>query len=83
MMLFKIYVDNQSTILLSKMEGGHGKSKHISISYFYVQKCVDQNDVDIQYCPTDNMTVDILTKALLRIKHWKLMKHLGLQKLSS
>lgn len=80
---FKVYVDNQSTIMLSKMEGGHGKSKHISIRYFYVQDCVDQNEVKIEYCPTDSMTADILTKALPRIKHWTFMEHLGLQKLSS
>jgi len=46
--------------------------KHIDIRYHFIRDVVKQGYIKLQYCPTDNMTVDILTKALL---HWKVSQH--------
>jgi len=60
----KIYQDNMSTILLGKngkASSGQGTC-HINIRYFFVTDRVTKREVEIIYCPTGEMTVDLLTK---------------------
>ena len=50
--------------------------KHIDIRYHFIRQVVASAAINIMYCPTNNMTADILTKALPR---WKVKCHgLGL-----
>ena len=41
-----------------------GKSRHISIRYFFVKDRVDKNEVSIEYCPSHVMIADYFTKPL-------------------
>ena len=63
---FIIYQDNKSTIQLA--ENGHhsaGKhSRHLNIKYFYITDKLEQKEMEIQYCPTDDMVADYNTKPL-------------------
>jgi hypothetical protein len=55
------------------------QTKHINIHYHFICQVIKSKDIIIVYCPTDNMTADILTKAL---PSWKVTYHtmgLGLQ----
>jgi len=61
----RVYQDNQSTLAMIK----HGSStsdrtKHVSIRYFWVKDRVDQGEIEVIYCPTEDMIADILTKPL-------------------
>ena len=62
----KIYQNNQSAILLEK--NGHASSgkrtRHINIRYFFIADRVKSKQVSIEYCPTDEMLSDYLTKPL-------------------
>jgi hypothetical protein len=58
----------------------HAHIKHINICYHFIHQVIKSNDITIIYCLTDNMTADILTKAL---PSWKVTHHtmgLGLQR---
>jgi hypothetical protein len=33
----------------------------------------------LEYCPTEDMVADVLTKGLARVRHEKLTKEMGLQ----
>ena len=61
-----VFQDNKSTILLA--ENGHhsaGKrSRHLNIKYFYITDKLEQKEMEIQYCPTDDMVGDYNTKPL-------------------
>lgn len=60
-----IYQDNQSTIKLA--DKGHGnfkRTKHINVRYFYIKQCIDLQEIELEYLPTDQMVADILTKPL-------------------
>ena len=46
----------------------HKCTKHIDIRYHFVRQCVRNGDIALQYCPTDRMVADILTKALPKAK---------------
>jgi hypothetical protein len=55
-----------STLSLAK--NGHVLSskctKHIKAQYFFIKHYHHSGEIDLQYCPTDSMWADILTKSL-------------------
>lgn len=78
-----LYDDNQAAIAISQNSQTHRKTKHIDIRYHYVrEKTLDQSIV-VQYCPTDSMVADILTKALTFDKFSKFRNWLGVQNMSA
>ena len=71
-----LYCDNQATLKLATDDNYHARTKHIDICFHFIRQVVASRAVDIHYCPTDDMTADILTKAL---PCWKVLCHaLGL-----
>ena len=46
----------------------HDKSKHIEIKYHYIRDMVQRGVVKLQYVPTEEQVVDVLTKPLSRVK---------------
>ena len=46
----------------------HERSKHIEIKYYFIRDKVQEGEVKLKYIPTDEQTIDILTKPLSRIK---------------
>ncbi|NDA63213.1 MAG: hypothetical protein EBX50_14410 [Chitinophagia bacterium] len=64
-----INVDNQSCVALAKNPEFHARTKHIDIQYHFIREKVEDNSVKLEFCPTDRMVADVLTKALPRDKH--------------
>ena len=71
--------DNQSSIALAKNPAYHTRSKHIDIQYHFLREKVTDCTVQLQYCPTEDMVADILTKPLAKEKHTKFTEVLGLK----
>ena len=63
-----IHYDNQSFIKLSINHVFHDIYRHIDIRYHHIIDCVQQKIMLIQYIPTEDQDVEILTKALTRRK---------------
>ena len=61
-----IYQDNTSTIKLSNNgRASSGKrTRHFDIKLFYVTDLIDKDEVEIEYCATENMIADYMTKPL-------------------
>ena len=61
-----VFQDNQSAILLENNgRASAGKrSRHMNIKLFYVTDKANNKELEIQYCPTDDMVGDYFTKAL-------------------
>ena len=76
----KLYEDNQGAIGLSKNPKLNSRTKHIDIKFHYERKAVEGNIVNVQYCPTEQMTADIFTKSLARVKFEKFRDMLGVKK---
>jgi len=70
--------DNQGCIALTKNPAYHSRTKHIDIRHHFIRDTVDAGDIELQYCATDNMVADVLTKALAKDKHEKHTGALGL-----
>ena len=59
-----IFEDNQSAIQMSKNPQFHGRAKHIGIKFHFIRELVSDGSVKLQYCPTEEMIADMLTKGL-------------------
>ena len=56
----------------------HGRSKHISIKYHYIREQVNNDKIRLEYCPTEDMLADLLTKGIGPEKFEKLRKLYGM-----
>ena len=57
--------DNQSAIRLAKNgRSSAGPKCHINLRYFWITDCLRREKIDMQYCPTECMLADFLTKPL-------------------
>ena len=73
-----LYSDNTSAIALSKNPAVHPRTKHIDIQWFWVREKVHSGEITVTHCSTEDMTADVLTKPLGRIKHQLFTRMLGL-----
>ena len=58
--------DNESAIKLEK--NGHKsmgqRSRHIQIRYFFITDQIEKGNVEVEYCPTDKIEGDYMSKPL-------------------
>ena len=72
-----IYEDNQGAIDISRNPKHHDRTKHIDVCHHFVRERVAAGDVSVVYCPTSEMTADIMTKGLGAVKFRKFRDALG------
>ena len=67
-----LFLDNQSVIALTCDHQYHACTKHIDMRYHFICWVVENGTVCLVYCPTADMIVDVLTKALPlpKVKHF-------------
>jgi hypothetical protein len=61
-----------SCIALSKNNTTTGRNKHMDVRYHFCREKVQSGDIEVQYCATENMLVDVLTTPLVSARHNKL-----------
>ena len=56
-----LYQDNISAILLETngKASSSKQTKHIKVKYFYVKDKIDQGEIIVEHCPTEQMWTDI------------------------
>lgn len=72
-------VDNQGAMKLAMNPVYHNRSKHIDIKYHHIRDVVQSKEVELKYCPTDDMIADIFTKNLPKAKHTNFVNLLNLK----
>lgn len=73
-----ILCDNQPCITIANGNGYSGRAKHIDLKYLAVQDYVSNGEFKLEYCGTNDMKADIMTKALVKQTHHRLMSLLHL-----
>jgi hypothetical protein len=63
-----LHCDNQAALKLATDDNYHARTKHIAIRYHFIRQVVASGMLTLVYCPTDEMTADVLTKALPSFK---------------
>jgi hypothetical protein len=61
-----LYQDNESAILLEKngISSSSRSTRHINIRYFFVKDRIKSGEIEIEFCPTEDMVGDFFTKPL-------------------
>ena len=74
----KVFQDNKSTILLAKngKRSSDKRTRAINIRYFLITNQEEIGNVKIEYCPTDEMIADYMSKGLQGIKFNKFRKEI-------
>ena len=67
-----LFSDNQSAIALMKDHQYHACTKHINIHFHFIHYVIENGQLHLIYCPTEDMVADTLTKALpsAKVKHF-------------
>ena len=73
-----LFSDSKSAIALTQDSHYHTCTKHIDIQYHFICYIVEAGTIKLVYCPTDDMTADMLTKVLLTVKAKHFANALGL-----
>jgi hypothetical protein len=74
----QLYSDNQSAVKLCYNLVFHNRTNHIDIRYHYTRELVENKCITVNYLPSEEMSADILTKSLNKVKH-KFKADLGLE----
>ena len=71
-----LYQDKESAILLEKNgRKSMGKQSHaLNVRYFFISDQVNQGNLNVKYCSTDEMIGDFMTKPLQGSKFMKFRK---------
>lgn len=70
----RVYEDNQGTIALAKNPVRRQRCKHVDIKYHFIWSTVKDEKVLLEYCPTDQMVADLMTKPATKFKLIKFAK---------
>lgn len=66
--LTEVLTDNQGGMSLVENEAENRRSRHIDVWYHFTRNAKSKKQIMVNYCCTDNMTADIMTKPLGPIK---------------
>uniref|UniRef100_A0AAV1UZ49 Copia protein n=1 Tax=Peronospora matthiolae TaxID=2874970 RepID=A0AAV1UZ49_9STRA len=75
----KMYEDNQGSIALAKNPEFHKRTKHIDIRYHFVREKVESGEVVLEYCPTQDMLADMMTKPIAAVQFENIRDRLGIK----
>ena len=73
-----ILCDNKSTIALSKNHVFHKRSKHIDTRYHFIRELVNNGEIYLEFCKSEDQLADIFTKALPKSNFEYLREKLGI-----
>ena len=72
-----IHCDNQSCVKMSINPVQHDRTKHVEMKYHYVREMVQRRAMELQYIPTDEKILHVITKPLGRGKFVYFRDRLG------
>ena len=73
-----IKCDNTSAINLSKNLIQHSRTKHIEIRYHFIRDHIQNEDIVLEFVPTEDQLVDIFIKSLNADRFEQIRGELGL-----
>lgn len=79
----RIFEDNSACIAIAQNPSHYGRTKHFSVITLFVRERIAFGDVHLEYCPTADMTADVLTKGLAKTAFERHRAGLGMVSLAA
>jgi KUP system potassium uptake protein len=67
--------DNQA---IARNPVSHGRTKYIDIRYHFIREAIQERNISLEYCPTEDMLADLLTKPIPKARFKKLRDEMGM-----
>jgi hypothetical protein len=78
-----ILIDNQSAMVLGEKKMVTEQTKHIRMRCNWIREAIERKELMLEYCRTEMMMADVLTKGLGRAKHWQMLGFLNFERTQS
>ena len=78
-----LYEDSQSAICMTKNPQFYGRCKHVDTKYHFIRDEARKGTINVQYCKSEDMVADMLTKGLHAEQFVKLREMTRLKEPSS
>lgn len=62
-----LYYDNMNAINILKNHVKHSRTKHINISHHFIRDLVEENEIELEYVPTEKNLADFLRNPWMQI----------------
>jgi hypothetical protein len=74
-----LHCDNKSAITMAKNPVYYSRTRHIAIKHHFIREAIEESEVELKFCWTEEQVADIFTKALPKEKFQQLREALGVQ----
>ena len=73
-----LFQDNKSAMLLENngKQSSSKRTRHLNIRYFFLTDQIEKGNMEVKFCPTDEMTADYMTKPLQGEKFFKFRREI-------
>ena len=68
-----------TAIAIAKNPIAHMQTKHIDIQYHFIQETIQDQLIELCYCPSEEIIADLLTKPLSKGEFEKLRELMGIK----
>jgi len=59
-----LYCDNKSAIAIAKNLVYHSRTRHIAIKHHFIREAIEEGEIELKFCRSEEQVTDIFTKAL-------------------
>ncbi|KAG6489510.1 hypothetical protein ZIOFF_050781 [Zingiber officinale] len=77
-----LYCDNKSAIAMAKNPVHHSRTRHIALKHHFIRQAIEDKEIQLEFCRSEEQLSDILTKALPRERHYERIATITLKSLS-
>ncbi|KAK2994930.1 hypothetical protein RJ640_004484 [Escallonia rubra] len=76
----KLFCDNKSAIAMAKNPVYHSQTRHIAIKHHFIREAIDDGEIKLEFCRSEEQVAGIFTKVLPREKFQKFREALGVMR---
>ena len=74
--------DNTGSLVLAKDPKSHNRAKYIDIQYHFLRQLIQEEDIELRYCPSKDQLADGLTKPISGEKFIRFRAGMGLGRIA-
>ncbi|XP_074347508.1 secreted RxLR effector protein 161-like [Apium graveolens] len=74
-----IYCDNKSAIDMAENPINNNRTRHITLKHHFIRDAVEDDEIKLLFCPSEDQVADIFTKVLPKHRFQKLREALGIR----